>query len=83
MAGKKLARYVTVDGRTYGPDDDMSAEVAKKIENPKAFEEDAAAAASEEEKPLGAGPARDVDPKKFAASAKSARKADSGSDKGE
>ncbi len=33
-AGKKLAVYVTVDGQQYGPDSDVPAEVAKKIDNP-------------------------------------------------
>lgn len=39
MAEKKLARYVTVAGTTYGPDDDVPSDVAKQIDNPKAFEE--------------------------------------------
>ncbi len=34
MAGKKLNTYVHVDGAQYGPDDDVPAEVAKKIDNP-------------------------------------------------
>ncbi len=34
MAGKKLNTYVHVDGVQYGPDDDVPADVAKKIENP-------------------------------------------------
>lgn len=39
MAEKKLARYVTVAGSTYGPDDDLPKDVADQIDNPKAFEE--------------------------------------------
>ncbi len=34
MASKKLNTYVHVDGVQYGPDDDVPAEVAKKIDNP-------------------------------------------------
>lgn len=37
MAGKKLARNVTVGTKTYGPDDDVPAEVLDQIKNPKAF----------------------------------------------
>jgi hypothetical protein len=37
MAGKKLARNVTVGGKTYGPDDDVPAEVLAQIKNPKAY----------------------------------------------
>lgn len=37
MAAKKLRTYVHVDGRAYGPNDDVPAEVAKRIENPKAW----------------------------------------------
>ena len=33
MAGKKLATYVHVDGVAYGPDDDVPADVVKKITN--------------------------------------------------
>ena len=45
--GKKLAYHVTVpteDGsyKTYGPDDDLPADVAKKITNPSAWEGGAA-----------------------------------------
>ncbi len=39
MTSKKLAGYVTVDGATYGPDDDLPGDVAEKIDNPKAWEE--------------------------------------------
>ena len=39
MAGKKRYTYVTVDGVTYGPDDDMPAEAAKMVTNPKVFED--------------------------------------------
>lgn len=39
MAGKKLATFVTVDGTQYGPDDDVPADVAEKIENPDAWEQ--------------------------------------------
>lgn len=38
MAARKLRTYVHVDGQVYGPDDDVPAEVAKRIENPKAWE---------------------------------------------
>lgn len=38
MAGKKLAAYVHVEGQAYGPEDDVPADVAKKIGNPKAWE---------------------------------------------
>jgi hypothetical protein len=38
--GKKLARYVNVDGATYGPDDDVPADIAEQITNPKAWEAD-------------------------------------------
>lgn len=44
MEKKKLARHVTVAGTTYGPGDDVPADVAEKITNPKAWvslEEDA------------------------------------------
>ncbi len=37
MAGKKLARNVTVGTKTYGPDDDVPAEILDQIKNPKAF----------------------------------------------
>lgn len=37
MAGKKLARNVTVGTKTYGPDDDVPAEVLDQIKNPKAY----------------------------------------------
>lgn len=35
---KKLAGYTTVNGTTYGPDDDVPADAAKEITNPKAFD---------------------------------------------
>lgn len=35
---KKLKTYVHVDGAAYGPDDDVPAEVAKKITNPDVWE---------------------------------------------
>lgn len=35
--GKKLARYVTVAGVTYGPKDDVPDDVLAQIKNPKAF----------------------------------------------
>jgi hypothetical protein len=38
MAGRKLRTYVHVDGQVYGPDSDVPTEVAKRIENPKAWE---------------------------------------------
>lgn len=38
MAGK-LAAYVDVDGVWYGPDSDVPADVAKRIDNPKAWAE--------------------------------------------
>jgi hypothetical protein len=34
---RKLATYVHVDGAVYGPDDDVPADVAKQITNPKAW----------------------------------------------
>lgn len=34
---QKLARYVTVAGKTYGPKDDVPADVLAQIKNPKAF----------------------------------------------
>ena len=40
MAGKKLAVYVHVDGVQYGPDEDVPAEVAKKIDNPDVWAEE-------------------------------------------
>lgn len=39
MAEKKLARYVTVAGTTYGPGDTLPKDVADAVTNPKAFEE--------------------------------------------
>jgi len=36
---KKLARNVTVGSETYGPDDNVPADVLKQIDNPAAFEE--------------------------------------------
>lgn len=37
MTGKKLARHVTVAGATYGPGDNVPADIAKQIRNPKAW----------------------------------------------
>ena len=34
---RKLATYVRVDGTAYGPNDDVPADVAKQITNPKAW----------------------------------------------
>jgi hypothetical protein len=34
---QKLARFVTVGGKTYGPKDDVPADVLAQIKNPKAF----------------------------------------------
>lgn len=46
MAGqKKLATFVHVDGVEYGPESDVPADVAKKIENPKAWESEDSKAA--------------------------------------
>jgi len=45
MTDRKLARHVTVAGKTYGPGDDVPAEIAEQIRNPKAWiptDEDAA-----------------------------------------
>ncbi len=39
-AAKKLTTYVHVNGSVYGPDDDVPADVAKQIENPKAWAKD-------------------------------------------
>jgi hypothetical protein len=36
-AAKKLVTYVHVDGQVYGPNDDVPADVAKQITNPKAW----------------------------------------------
>ena len=36
----KLAVFVHVDGKQYGPDDSVPADVAKKIENPDAWAEE-------------------------------------------
>lgn len=38
MAGR-LAATVYIDGQAYGPDDDVPADVAKRIDNPKAWAE--------------------------------------------
>jgi hypothetical protein len=37
VTGKKLARNVTVAGKTYGPKDDVPPDVLAQIKNPKAF----------------------------------------------
>ncbi len=37
---RKLARYVTVGGTTYGPKDDVPPDVAKQITNPKVWADD-------------------------------------------
>lgn len=50
MAGKKLATFVHVDGQAYGPEDDVPADVAKKIENPKAWEQESRSSGSKSEK---------------------------------
>jgi hypothetical protein len=39
MSKRKLAAYVHVDGTVYGPGDDVPADVAKQITNPKAWGE--------------------------------------------
>lgn len=39
MGGRKLATYVHVDGQVFGPDDNVPADVAEKITNPKAWAE--------------------------------------------
>jgi len=61
MADKKLARHITVEGRTYGPDDEVPADVAEKIRNPKAWVEVDAA----EQEPAK-GPAGTTDGRKLA-----------------
>ena len=38
-AGKQLVSTVYVEGKAYGPDDDVPAEVAEQITNPKAWGE--------------------------------------------
>lgn len=38
MGNKKLARHVTVGTKTYGPDDDVPADVMEQITNPKAWQ---------------------------------------------
>lgn len=38
MAGRRLVTFVHVDGQVYGPNDDVPAEVAKRIENPDAWD---------------------------------------------
>lgn len=40
MTNRKLAVYVHVDGKQYGPDDTVPAEVAKKIDNPDVWAEE-------------------------------------------
>lgn len=48
MAEKTLARHVTIGGKTYGPGDDVPADMAEQITNPKAWVAlDEAAAADE------------------------------------
>lgn len=42
MSKRKLATYVHVNGTVYGPDDDVPADVAKEITNPKAWADGAA-----------------------------------------
>lgn len=37
MGARRLAGFVHVDGRVYGPDDEVPAAVAKRIVNPKAW----------------------------------------------
>lgn len=39
MTSRKLKRYVTVGSGTYGPDDDVPADVLDQIDNPAAFED--------------------------------------------
>lgn len=46
---KRLATYVAVNGEWYGPDDDVPAEVAKQITNPKAWESEDAKAEGDDE----------------------------------
>jgi hypothetical protein len=58
MAGRKLAGYVHVGGMLYGPDDDVPADVAKKITNPKAWEGGTAASPAEEAVDGAAAPAK-------------------------
>ncbi len=41
-AAKKLATNVFVDGKWYGPEDDVPADVAKQIENPDVWAEESA-----------------------------------------
>jgi hypothetical protein len=43
---RKLKVFVTVDGTQYGPDDTVPAEVAKKIDNPDVWDEDAKSSSS-------------------------------------
>lgn len=50
-AARKLARHITIDGTTYGPGDDVPAEVAERIRNPKAW----VAVDTEPEPPKGTG----------------------------
>lgn len=37
MSKQRLGRHVTIDGKTYGPKDDLPPEIAEKIRNPKAW----------------------------------------------
>lgn len=50
--GTRLTAYVHVDGVVYGPEDDLPAEIAKKITNPAAWSSDSDE--SEDERPKGA-----------------------------
>ncbi len=55
---RKLARHVTVDGVTYGPDDDVPADAMAKITNPKAWQPlDVEPAEAGDAKPSKAGTA--------------------------
>lgn len=64
MAAKKLVTYVNVDGQVYGPDDDVPADIAKEITNPKAWGEgstDAAGTAASDGPPPRSGKGSGID----------------------
>lgn len=60
--GRRLAGFVHVDGRVYGPDDEVPAGVAKKITHPRAWADgdqpDSGPGDSEEPEPSGRRPPR-------------------------
>ncbi len=59
MSAGKLATFVHVNGSVYGPDDDVPADVAALISNPKAWAEQPAGA----QQKAGAGSESEIPPK--------------------